>query len=889
MRGGVARQGSGFGDILRRYRVAAGLTQEALAERAAMSARGISDLERGVRTHPYPATVRRLAEALALSDAHRTVLERAATRIGAEPSGPVGALPTPLSSFVGREQQVAVVRKVLAVERLVTLLGPGGIGKTRLAIEAAAGAGGAFADGVVFVALANVRDPGLVVGALAEALGIQEMGSRPLTDRVRSRLRTAHTLVLLDNFEHVLPAADAVGALLADCPRLHLLVTSRVPLRLAGERELPVPPLALPDVHRMPPPEQLSSYEAVRLFLERAQAAPAAEDAAAIAEICIRLDGLPLALELAASRLRVLSPQMLLERLGRALPLLVGGPRDMPARQRTLTATITWSHDLLDAAEQRLFRRIAVFVGGFTLDAAEAVCGDAELGPAVLDGIESLLEKSLVGRHGGARLRLLETVREYAVERASAAGELAELRRRHAAYYLGVAEAAEFASVDAPSWLQRLEVEHNNLRAALRWALEHEPLTALRLGSAIWRFWYARGHLTEGGRWLEEALLTTAGHDAPVVVRAAALTGAGVLAHYQGQYTRAAALCGQSLALCRAVGDRAGVAAALHGLALVARAGGDFAVARTMYEEARRIHEELDDRWGLSYTLRYLAVVLWMEADYAQASRVITSSLAVARAIGDGQGIAITLTVQSYVACSLGDHEAAEAAAAESFTQHERYGDRRGVAQAQWALGMAVTGQGRHADASTLHKRALATFSEIGDRYFTGMCFIGLAHCAVAARPRDAVRLLAADAAVTTAIGAPRWPSIRPYIRQTLDRARTMLDDSAFEQAWTSGEALSVEQATALAMALPQLPRAAGNPPARAFALTPRELDVARRVARGLTNKQIAAELVIAEGTADRHVANILGKLGFSSRAQIAAWVVEHAVRTGWTPAEPVT
>jgi predicted ATPase len=488
MRGGVARQGSGFGDILRRYRVAAGLTQEALAERAAMSARGISDLERGVRTHPYPATVRRLAEALALSDAHRTVLERAATRIGAEPSGPVGALPTPLSSFVGREQQVAVVRKVLAVERLVTLLGPGGIGKTRLAIEAAAGAGGAFADGVVFVALANVRDPGLVVGAVAEALGIQEMGSRPLTDRVRSRLRTAHTLVLLDNFEHVLPAADAVGALLADCPRLHLLVTSRVPLRLAGERELPVPPLALPDVHRMPPPEQLSSYEAVRLFLERAQAAPAAEDAAAIAEICIRLERAP-----ARPRARRVAPAGALPpdapgTPGPALPLLVGGPRDMPARQRTLTATITWSHDLLDAAEQRLFRRIAVFVGGFTLDAAEAVCGDAELGPAVLDGIESLLEKSLVGRHGGARLRLLETVREYAVERASAAGELAELRRRHAAYYLGVAEAAEFASVDAPSWLQRLEVEHNNLRAALRWALEHEPSTALRLGSAIWRF-----------------------------------------------------------------------------------------------------------------------------------------------------------------------------------------------------------------------------------------------------------------------------------------------------------------------------------------------------------------------------------------------------------------
>ena len=312
-------------------------------------------------------------------------------------------------------------------------------------------------------------------------------------------------------------------------------------------------------------------------------------------------------------------------------------------------------------------------------------------------------------------------------------------------------------------------------------------------------------------------------------------------------------------------------------------------MARTMYEEARRIHEELGDRWGLSYALRYLAVVLWMEADYARAGEVIAASLAVAREIGDGQGIAITLTVRSYVACSLGDHKAAEAAAAASFAHHERYGDRRGVAQAQWALGMAITGQGGHAEATALHKRALVTFSEIGDRYFTGMCFIGLAQGAVAARPREAVRLLAADAAITAAIGAPRWPSIRPYIRQTLDQARVVLDDAAFDEAWTSGEALSVEQATALAMALPEPRRSAPRLRVGASPLTARELDVARRIARGLTNKQIAVELGIAEGTADRHVANILGKLGFSSRAQVAAWVVEHAAGTGWRSAKAAT
>ncbi len=432
--------------------------------------------------------------------------------------------------------------------------------------------------------------------------------------------------------------------------------------------------------------------------------------------------------------------------------------------------------------------------------------------------------------------------------------------------------------------MQRLESDHNNLRASLSWALEERDLeTALRLSSAVWHFWYARGHLTEGSRWLEEALRIAdedgsfARHDGPgsadapriVSARAKALTGAGVLAHYQGHYARAATLCGQSLALCRKVDDRPGIAAALHGLALVARSGGDFATARIMYEEAMRIHEALADRWGLSYTLRYLAVVLWMEADYPAARRVIEKSLSLAREIGDRQGVAITLTVQSYVACSLGEHKAAETAAADSFAQHELYGDRRGAAQAQWALGMALAGQRRYADAIALHKRALATFSEIGDRYFTGMCFIGLAQGAVsAAQPRDAVCLLAADAAMTATIGAPRWPSIRPYIQQTLDQARTRLDETAFEEAWTTGKSLSVEQAAALAMAVPEPPQPVGRSSTRARSaclLTARELDVARRIAHGLTNKQIAAELVIAEGTADRHVANILGKLGFSS------------------------
>jgi predicted ATPase/DNA-binding CsgD family transcriptional regulator/transcriptional regulator with XRE-family HTH domain len=905
----------GFGDVLRRYRVAAGLTQEALAERAALSPRGISDLERAARTRPFPATVRRLAEALDLPEADRRLLERAAEPTPQLGSGSStrhfaegGNLPMPISSFVGREQEVTDVRHLIAATRLVTLLGPGGIGKTRLAVEVATGIVDQFADGVVFVALGSVRDPDLVVSAVAQALGIQEMGSSVLADRVLSQLANADLFLLLDNFEHVLSAADWVGALLGKCPRLRILITSRAPLHISGECEFTLQPLALPDAHNPPALNQLREYEAVRLFIERAASvrphlARSGDHARVVAEICARLDGLPLAIELAAARTRVLSPELLLERLERRLPLLVGGARDLPARHQTLTATIRWSYDLLDPGEQHLFRRLSVFVGGFTLEAAEAVCGDPDLGLVVLDGLESLLAKSLVGRHDEnvrpPRFRMLETIREYALEQARAKAEVGEFRRRHAAYFLRLAELAEpnLASVNAHEWLQRLEADHNNLRASLRWALEeHDPDIALRLSSAVWQFWYARVYLTEGSRWLHEALRIADGVssgplDEPGVLggfrhlsaRAKALTGAGILAHYQGQYAQAATQCGQSLALSRQLGDQFGIAAALDGLALVARSGGDFATARTIYEEARRIREALDDRWGLSYTLRYIAVVLWMEANHSAARQAVEAALALASDIGDRQGTGTALTVSSYVSRSLGENRAAEAAATEAFSVHEAYGDRRGGAQALWALGMAVAGQGRYGEARAHYRRALAIFWEIGDRYFSGVCLIGLAEVALAAgRPRDTVRLLAADSAVMADLGAPRWPSIRPYIQQSLDQAHATLGDAAFDRAWTRGESLSLEQAATLAMAVPEPPQpdTHSSVTSNLERLTARELAVAHRVARGLTNKQIAADLIIAEGTADRHVSNILAKLAFSSRAQVAAWVVEHAAQT---------
>jgi predicted ATPase/DNA-binding CsgD family transcriptional regulator/DNA-binding XRE family transcriptional regulator len=888
-----------FGEVLRGYRVAAGLTQEALAERSGVSPRGISDLERGARKHPFPATVRRLAEALGLPDADRSVLQDAAyspARAYQRPSPHAGRLPAPVSSFVGREQEVEHVRRALTATRLITLLGPGGIGKSRLAVEAAAGVVDQFADGVTFVALASVRDPDLVSGAVAQALDIQEMGTRALLDRLHSHLRTAHLLLVLDNFEHVLPAADLVGSLLANCPRLRVLVTSRAALRISGEREIAVHPLALPDPHNLPPARQLAGYEAIRLFVERGRNISSDleltdQQTKIVAEICARLDGLPLAIELAAARLRVLPLEMLLERLERRLPQLVGGPRDAPARQQTLTATIGWSYDLLEPHEQRLFRGLSVFAGAFTLEAAESVCHDADLGDTVVDGLESLLAQSLIGRQAGppgaAWFRMLETVREFALEQAIEAEQSSGFRRRHAAYYLELGEQAQpnFSSVDAPRWLLRLEAEHDNLRAALGWALEeHDADSAVRLSSAIWQFWYAHGHLTEGARWLDEALRLPAASsgqpmaDGRVSARARALAGAGILAHYQGDYARAATLCGQSLGLSRQVDDQLCTATALHGLALVSRSGADFATARTMLQEARRIHEALGDQWGLSYTLRYLAVVLWMEADYGAAEQAIDAALALATSIGDRQGAATTLTVRSYVARSLDKNHVAETAALESLSLHDAYGDRRGGGQALWALGMALAGQGRCREALAHYKRALALFAEIGDRYFICMCWIGLAELALAAgRPRDAVCLLAASSRVMAAMGAPLWPSIEPYVQRSVEQAHGSLSQSAYAAAWAAGEALTLESAVALGLGVPEVVRAANG----LSGLTAREVSVARRLAHGLTNKQIAEELVIAEGTADRHVANILEKLGFRSRAQVAAWVVEHTAELG--------
>src|SRR5215204_5570393 len=687
---------SGFGDLLRRYRVAAGLTQEALAERAGVSTRGVSDLERGAHGLPRKDTLQLLLDALALSAADRAALVAAArrpvtTRVPRESDDRPPGLPVPLTPLIGRDQEIEAVAALLTqlTVRLLTLTGPGGTGKTRLALAVAEQVVPAFPDGVVFVSLAPVADPALVAPTIAERLGVRERIEQTLRDALVTHLAGKRLLLLLDNFEHVLPAAPLVTDLLEACPALRVLTTSRAALHLSGEHLYSVPPLALPEAGRLPPLEELGQTAAVRLFVDRARAvksdfALSETNTAAVVEIVRRLDGLPLALELVAARTRALSPAALSVRLERRLPLLTGGAQDLPERQRTLRDTIAWSYDLLRPNEQTLFRRLSVFAGGWTLEAAETVA-DLEEPFDVLEGMSALLDASLLQSEelgGETRYTMLETVREFAQERLEASGEESVTRDRHAHYFLDLAERthAVIFKTPTPALLDVIERDHDNLRTALTWSRDTgDHHTLLRLAGALAFFWYYRGYLGEGQRWLNQALETPADAHA-ARPRAWALTNSGMFANVGGETDRAIALLTESLPWWEQTDDGWGRAFAGSQL-------GGAHVSQGRYDEAAPLFAEieayardacLDD--VLAIALFHLGAIAWAQGDDARARLLSEEAVERFDQIGAPVDAIDPLRFLGLIACTAGNHQEAAAWFTEELTRLRQRGSRAAIA-----------------------------------------------------------------------------------------------------------------------------------------------------------------------------------------------------------------
>jgi predicted ATPase len=721
-------------------------------------------------------------------------------------------LPAPTTGFIGREREIAAASALLLRPevRMLTLTGPGGIGKTRLALEVARAMTDHFPGGVCFVPLAPLPEAGLVASTISQALAVREGPHQSSLEALREHLQAsvrAPILLLLDGFEHLTSAASIVADLISAGPHVKVLVTSRSPLHLYGEHEFPVPTLALPDPGKRVRPEGLLEYEAVALFLQRAVAIKpdftlSEENAAAIAEICARLDGLPLAVELAAARVKLLSPSAIRTRLQSRLQLLTGGSRDLPARQQTLRGAIDWSHGLLNAAEQRLFRRLAVFVGGCTLEAAEAVSNAREdLGVDVLDGIQSMVDHSLLQQlddNGGEpRFVMLETIREYALEQLASSGDEPVTRRAHAAYYLVLGEEESSAAGSEPMpWLERCETEHDNFRAALDYIVQAgEAEWGLRMGAALFQFWVTREHLAEGRDRLSR-ILALPKASGRTRARARALFAAGALAGEQSDYAAGQAILQEATEINRELGDRWGLAVCLNALAVHALDQGDGAAARALLEEALTVWRDLGDRAAVARCLSNLANAAKAERDYPRARALHEEALAIFSELGNTTGVAWELSSQGDVARQQGEFEAARVLYEKSLSLFRDGRDRAGMAGALADLGNLARDRAEYETARALYRESLTIFRELDQKRGIARLLECFASCAAAERqPERSLRLAGVAAALRETVGAPLSPGEQAKLEHTLQPSREALGDRKSASAWMEGWKTPLEKA----------------------------------------------------------------------------------------------
>jgi predicted ATPase/DNA-binding SARP family transcriptional activator/DNA-binding CsgD family transcriptional regulator len=859
-------------------------------------------LHRSIGTRPAETT-RRLRSEIA---AGRLLPTSPTAPAPEEPShGIKHNLPAPRTSFVGREREMVEVKRMLSMTRLLTLTGAGGTGKTRLALEVARDLVSFYPDGVWFVELAPLSEGELVTQEVANALGVQERPGEPLVGTLKENLAGKELLLVIDNCEHVVDeVARLADTLLASCPRLKVLATSREFLDISGEVSWIVPPLSLPEPAdgrsgRQSTLGSLISYEAVRLFVDRARLRLldfklTQENAGAVARVCHKLEGIPLAIELATARMGALAVEQVAQRLDDSLDVLKGRTRSAAPRQQTLRATLDWSHDLLSEDERTFFRRLSIFAGGWTLEAAEEVCTGVSIEEDVFDPLGELVDKSLVVAEAAAsnamRYRMLEPIRQYAYEKLEESGEDDKVRSRHVSFFLTLAEEAEpkLAGPMQGVWLEQLEREHDNIREALSWVLERKQAErGLRFCGALWRFWYNRGYWSEGAGWLTQAL--AAGERAAALTRVKALEGMGWLVQGQGDFEQARVAYKEMLEMSRKLEHKGNVATALNSLATLAMREGNNEQATALLDENLSVLRELEEKGHSDATLKRFHVLslqgnlALLQNEYMQAVTLWEEALTLARQAGDANRVAQTLTNLGYAAVLQGNYRRAVMLCEEALTvAHEQGIDGAAFGtEALVNLGLAALNQGENERATETFREALVVSKRAEERPTIINTLEGMAGLAVALGQNiRAAHLWGAAEIAREDKGIFLYPAERALHEPYLTSARSRLGEAAWDEALAEGRSMSLEEAAeyalselseSLTLEVEEEP-SAQKPSAT---LTPREKEIAALVAQELTNRQIATNLTLSEHTVATHVRNVLKKLDLHSRTQIAGWITE--------------